>query len=270
MNVVFPISMITLKEGIRNRAIYGISFLAFLLLGLILLVANMVPRDTGKVAVDMALSTISFSGLLVVLFVVINIMAKDLDKKTIYMVLSKPISRAEYIIGKYIGVIMILFITIVFITSIAACCLFFLKASHATYFPHFSWPLFFLAVFFILISLSLLTSLSFLFSSFSSTSFITLVLTIISYLIGQSLGDIKALIEAGNISGEPVSPITQVIVKAAYYIFPNLSYFDIKTQVAHGLAVPGSTVFWTVLYGVVYTILIITLASLIFRKKEFP
>lgn len=270
MNVLWPIAVITWKEGIRNRAIYGISLFAFMLLGLNLLVANMAPRDVGKVAVDMALSTISFSGLLVVLFVGINLMAKDLDKKTIYMVLSKPISRSEYILGKFIGIVLLLLATVAFISFFALGCLFVLKSAYAMYFPRFSWALVFLGIFFIMIMLIILSALSFLFASFSTTSFITLVLTIISYLIGESLSDIKALLETARTTGESVSPITMQVVQAAYYLFPNLSFFDIKLQAAHGLSLPLSTVLWTILYGVVYAALAITAASIIFRKKEFP
>lgn len=270
MNVLWPIAVITFKEGIRNRAIYGISLFALMLLGLNLFVANMAPHDVGKVAVDMALSTVSFSGLLIVLFVGINLMAKDLDRRTIYMVLSKPISRQEYIFGKFFGMVLLLFFTIICISIFACLCLFILKSGYADYFPRFSWGLVFLGLFFIMLTLTLLSALSFLFASFSSTSFITLVLTIISYLIGQSLSDIKALIESAQITGQAVSPITVKVVQVVYYIFPNLSFFDIKLQVAHGLSVPTSTIFWTILYGLVYTALAITAASLIFRKKEFP
>jgi ABC-type transport system involved in multi-copper enzyme maturation permease subunit len=270
MNVLWPIAVITLKEGIRNRAIYGISLFALMLLGLNLLVANMAPRDVGKVAVDMALSTVSFSGLLIVLFVGINLVAKDLDKKTIYMVLSKPISRSEYIIGKFFGVVFLLLSATGFISFFAIACLFVLKTGYANFFLRFSWPLVFLGIFFIMITLILLTALSFLFASFSSTSFITLVLTTISYLIGRSLGDIKALIETADISGQSVSPLTVKVIQVAYYLFPNLSFFDIKTQVAHGFPVPFSTVMWTIVYGIVYSTLAITAASIIFRKKEFP
>jgi ABC-type transport system involved in multi-copper enzyme maturation permease subunit len=270
MNVLWPIAAITFKEGIRNRAIYGISLFALMLLGVNLLVSNMAPHDIGKVAVDMALSTVSFSGLLVVLFVGINLMAKDLDRRTIYMVLSKPISRSEYIVGKFTGIVLLLLTTVIFISFFASVSLFILKAAYAAYFPRFSWSLALLGLLFITLMLILLSALSFLFASFSSTSFITLVLTIISYLIGQSLSDIKALIETAQIGNQAVSPVTVRVVQVAYYLFPNLSFFDIKTQVAHGLPMPISTVFWTVLYGVVYTALAITAASLIFRKKEFP
>ena len=103
MTVLWPITLITFKEGIRNRAVYGISLLALLLFGANFLVAGMMPRDVGKVAVDFALSTISLSGILLVLFIGINLLAKDIDRRTIYMVLARPISRSQYIIGKFFG-----------------------------------------------------------------------------------------------------------------------------------------------------------------------
>jgi ABC-type transport system involved in multi-copper enzyme maturation permease subunit len=197
-------------------------------------------------------------------------MAKDLDRKTIYMVLSKPISRSEYIFGKFFGMVLLLLSTIAFISALAALSLFILKQGYPAFFPRFSWSLVFLGIFFILQMLILLSALSFLFASLSSTSFITLVLTIISYLIGRSLADIKTLFDTPGITGETVSPITVKVVQIAYYLFPNLSFFDIKTQIAHGLSVPLSTVLWTVLYCAVYTTLVVGLASLIFRRREFP
>lgn len=270
MNALWPIAAITFKEGIRNRAIYGISIFALLLLGANLLISGMIMQEVGKVAVDMALSTVSFTGLLLVLFIGINLMAKDLDKRTIYMVLARPVSRAQYIVGKFLGMSVLLVASIVFLSLFAAISIFMVKMSYPGYFPRFSWPMVLLAVSFTTLSLILLSALSFLFASFSSTSFITLILTIISYIIGQSISDVKALVEAPQAVGIQVSPITVKVVQIAYYIFPNLSIFDIKLQAAHGLPISLSYVFWAVSYGVVYTCLTIILASIIFRRREFP
>lgn len=267
MRVLWPIASITFKEGIRNRAVLGISLFAVLLLGLSMFVSNMAPRDVGNVAVDMALSTISLSGLLVVLFVGINLVAKDLDRRTIYMVLSKPISRQEYIFGKFLGVALLVLVSVAVIGAAAAVSLAVLKAGFPDYFQRFSWPLVLLGIFFISLMLVLLTSASFLFSSFSSTSFITLVLTIITYIIGHSINDVKSLIEVPG--SMEISGVTVKVVQAASYLFPNLSLFDIKTKVAHGIAIPADIIVWTVLYGIVYTALLITAASLLFRRKEF-
>lgn len=270
MRTLWPITFITFKEGIRNRAIYGISIFALLLLGANLLISNMFMQEVGKVAVDMALSTVSFAGLLLVLFVGINLMAKDLDKRTIYMVLSRPISRPQYIVGKFFGMVLLLLVTWMFLSFFSVISIQIVKMSAPTYFARFSWFMVLLALFFAFLGLVLLTSLSFLFSSFTSTSFITLVLTVISYVIGQSLGDVKALIENAQVIGIQVSPITTKVIQTAYYVFPNLSFFDIKMQAAHGLSIPASYVFWIVSYGLLYTCLVIALAALVFRKKEFP
>jgi ABC-type transport system involved in multi-copper enzyme maturation permease subunit len=271
MNTLWPIALITFKEGIRNRAIYGITLFALLLFGATALVATMIPREVGKVAVDMALSTISFTGLLLVFFVGINLMAKDLDKRTIYTVLSRPISRSTYIFGKFLGMVLLITVTMSVLSFLAMAAIIFLKASIPDYFTRFSWSLIVLSVFLSMLMLILLSAVSFLFASFTSSSFITLVLTIITYIIGQSVSGVKALIESSSPTlGFGFSPVTLKMVQAAYYLFPNLSLFDIKLQAAHDLPVSVSYVAWTTLYGVVYIVLSITLAALFFRKKEFP
>jgi len=270
MTVLWPIAMITFKEGIRNRAIYGISLFALLLLVANLLVSGMMFQSAGKAAVDIALSAVSFSGLLLVLFVGINLIAKDLDRRTIYMVLARPISRAQYIIGKFFGMVLLIAFAMVVLSVFACLSLLLVKAANPDYFERFSWPLVLLGLAFISLMLLLLSAMSFLFASFSSTSFITLALTIISYIIGQSLGHIKALVEAPQTVGIEVSELTVAIVRTAYYIFPNFSFFNIKLQAAHGLSIAPSYIFWTVVYGIIYTTLVISMAAVIFRKKEFP
>ena len=270
MHLLWPIALITFKEGIRNRSIYGISLLAFLMLIANFLISDMIGYDVGKVAVDIALSAVSFSGLLLVLFVGINLMAKDLDRKTIYMVLSKPISRSQYIIGKFIGISLLIIVCLAILSCFAAVSLELIKLGHPKFFERFSWTLVCLSFFFITLMLFLVSALSFLFASFTSSSFVTFILTIISYIIGMSLNDVKALVETPQSAGITVSPLTVKVVQITYYIFPNLSFYDIKTQAAHGLPVSLSYSFGVVAYTVVYSIIVITIAALIFRKKEFP
>jgi len=270
MQLLWPIALITFKEGIRNRSIYGISMLALLMLVANFIISDMVGHDVGKVSVDIALSAVSFAGLLLVLFVGINLMAKDLDRKTIYMVLAKPISRAQYLIGKYLGVSLLIITCLCILSCFAAISLLLIKLGHPAQFQRFSWPIVGLSFFFTTLMLLLVSALSFLFAAFTSTSFLTFILTIISYIIGMSLNDVKALVEAPQAVGITVSPITVKIVQAAYYIFPNLSFFDIKTQAAHGLLVPLSYIIGIVGYAVLYAVIVMTLACLIFRNKEFP
>ncbi len=270
MSPVWPVAVITFKEGIRNRAVYGITIVALLLLVANVLISGMFMREVGKVAVDMALSAVSFAGLLLVLFVGINLTAKDLEKRTIYMVLSRPVSRSQYIVGKFAGMVFLIVTTFFLLSLFAAGSILLVKASYPGYFPRFSWPMISLALFFIVMMLILLAALSFFFASFSSTSFITLVLTILSYVIGHSIGDVKTLVESPEGAGIEVSPVTVMLVRTAYYVFPNLDIFNIKVQAAHGLALPLSYVMWVILYCLVYTSIVVAAACLIFRRREFP
>lgn len=270
MSPLWPIAFITFKEGTRNRTFYGISLLAFLMMGAAFFISGMIMRDVGKVAVDMALSTVSFAGLLLVLFVGIDLMAKDLDKRTIYMVLARPISRQQYIVGKFLGISLLIATTVCILSLFGAVSIFLVKWAIPGYFPRFSWGPVLLAEAFIAMSLMLISALSVLFASFSSSSFITLILTTSSYIIGQSMSTVKSLVENPQTAGINVSPITVKLVQTAYYLFPNLSLFDIKTQAAHGLAIPMTYIFWTICYGIVYICLVIVFAAFLFRKKEFP
>jgi ABC-type transport system involved in multi-copper enzyme maturation permease subunit len=270
MTTYWPIALITFKEGIRNRAIYGIFLMALMLLIVNSLLCSMIPQEVGKVAVDIALSTVYFSGLLLVFFVGINLMAKDLDRRTIYMVISRPISRSQYIIGKFFGMVLLIIAAMFFLSMFAVLSIFLIKVSYPGYYPRFSWPMVLLALAFSVVPLILLSAMSFLFASFTSSSFITLVLTMIAYIIGRSSYDVKALVESPEAVSAHASPVVVKLVQIAYYLFPNLSIFDIKTQAAHDLAIAPSYILWAILYGVVYTSLVVACAALIFRRREFP
>ena len=271
MRGLWAVTVVTFREGIRNRAFYGISIIALLLLAANLLVAGLAPQEVGKVAVDIALSTVSFAGLLVVLFIGINLVAKDLDRKTIYMVLSRPISRQGYIVGKFFGTAALVVAAVVVVGLFAAASIIITKMSFPAYFPRFAWDGVVLAIGYSALSLVLLTAVSLLFASFASNSFITLVLTVIVYVIGHSLSDVKALIEGGSqvAAVDAAGPMVKV-VQAAYYMFPNLSLFDLKLQAAHGLSIPAAYLGWVALYGLGYSAFVIALAALVFSRREFP
>lgn len=270
MKALWALAVITYKEGIRNRAIYGIFLLALLLFAANFLICGMVMREVGKVAVDVALSAVSFSGLLLVLFVGINLLAKDLDRRTIYMVLARPLSRSQYIWGKFSGMVLLIGTAVASLGSCAVLSIFSVKWAFSEFFPRFSWAPVIWAIVLVGLMLILLTALSFLFASFTTSSFVTLILTVVSYLIGHSVAAIKALVEAPQTVGIEVSSTTVRLIKGAYYLFPNLALLDIKLQAAHNLPIPWTYLAGAVSYGLVYSALAVTLAGLIFSKREFP
>ncbi len=269
MTAVWSVALITFKEGIKNRVIFGIFIIALLLFAATTVVITLFMRDIVKVAVDLSLSTVSFAGLLTLLFIGVNLFGKDLDKRTIYMVISRPISRSEYLVGKFLGIVILALTVVVFLGLISAVPVILSKRFY--YYPEarFDWTIYFIAVIYIFIKLAVVSAVITLFASFTSNSFIALVLSLVVYFIGQSTESVRLLLTS-QVERIEVSPVLSYMVDIAYYIFPNISAFDLKTQAAHGLSISPSYILWTMLYAVFYIVIALSIGALAFRRREFP
>ena len=270
MNRILSLALITYREGIRNRTVYGIVLLSLFVMGLNVLVAGFFMRDIGKVSVDMNLSALSFSGLLLIFFVAINLIAKDIDKKTIHLVLSKPLSRIEYIWGKYLGILFFVTVSLAVLFILSCLNILLLKNMNAGYFTEFSWPVFFEAGFFILIKLAVLSAIVIFFSTVTTSSFITLIFSICTYVVGGTIEEVVLYLKSGSAVGEvPLSDSLLQFIEMVSYLIPNLSVFDFKIEAAHGHAIAAARTAMSLGYGVVYILVLLLLASLIFRRREF-
>lgn len=269
MTAIWSVAVITFKEGIKSRVIFGIFIIALLLFAATTVVTTLFMRDIVKVAVDLSLSTVSFAGLLTLFFIGINLFGKDLDKRTIYMVISRPVSRSQYLIGKFFGIVLLSFVVVVFLGILAAVPVILSKRFYYYTEARFDWGIFFIAVVFIFVKLAVVSAVITLFASFTSNSFIALVLSLVTYIIGQSTESIRLLV-ASQVEKIEVSPILAHTIDVAYYLFPNLSAFDLKTQAAHGLAIGFSYILWTALYAIFYMVIAISIGTLAFRRREFP
>src|SRR3990172_1715641 len=108
-----------------------------------------------------------------------------------------------------------------------------------------------------------------LFAAFTSNSFIALVLSLVAYIIGQSTESVRGPL-ASQVEKIEVSPIMSYMVEIAYYVFPNMSAFDLKMQAAHGLKIGPDYFIWTILYAIFYIIATLAIGTLAFRRREFP
>lgn len=268
MTNLWAIARITFLEGLRSRLFLGLFIIAILLFSSTYTISYLFPFDVIKVATDLSLWTASFVGLILTLFLGTQLIAKDLEKRTIQMVLARAVSRSEYIVGKFIGLSLIIAGSMCVLSGFASLAVWSVDLLTLDRYGTIYWPVFLFSLLMITMMLILLASVIFLFSSFASSSFLALGLTLIVYLIGQSIEELKQFLEAGA-EGHAISPIFLNVVKVAYYIFPNLAAFDFKTQAAHGLSVPPSAMTWSLLYGIFYIGVMITAAAWIFRRREF-
>lgn len=269
MNGIMGLAYITFKEGIKNRAILGIFIMAILMLSATVALTNLFMRDIVKVAADLSLATISFSGLLMTLFIGANLLAKDIDKRTIYMVISRPVSRTGYVAGKFLGFFLLVLAAVAFLGIISSLPVYLAGAGYPNPDSIFKWSVYFVAVLFIAMKLALLASVIIFFSSLTSTSFITLILTIAAYLIGSTNEVVKGILDA-KLEGVHISTTMAGLIKFVYYVFPNLSAFDLKIQAAHGLPVPQGYLLWVFMYWLCYTAIMIASGALIMQRREFP
>lgn len=268
MSPVRAIAGITFKEGIRSRALMGLFILTVLLLLAIITISDLFIKEILSVTVDLTLSTISFSGLLLLLFTGINLLAKDLDKRTIYIVISRPISRPQYITGKFLGLLLIVLLAMAFLGFLGSASILLTRFITGTD-ESIHWFLYLWGVLSITLMLAVVASIIVFFSSFTSNTFITLTLTMAIYIIGQSIEEVRTIVTAG-FRGKEANPALNILVEGVYRIFPNLSIFDFKANAAHGISLSYLNILWVILYGLLYITIIVSIASLIFKKKEFP
>ncbi len=265
MGQIWLLGKITFKEGIRNRILIGILFFAILLTVLNLVFAKMFTYDLSKVSVDLGLSMVSIAGLAVIFFMGINLLTRDFEKRTIYMVISRPIARWQYVLGKFLGLMLMVATSVATISCFAAGCVKTIAIYAPAYVPpNYSWTIFWLSVCFAFISLLIVTALAQFFTCVTTSSYLALLLTASSYFIGQNVEMVRKML-AGK---DEFSSLFIFVVRIATWIFPNLSAFDIKTAAAYGLPMEVTSMGWVAVYGISYLFIILILTVFIFQRRE--
>jgi ABC-type transport system involved in multi-copper enzyme maturation permease subunit len=251
---VAVIALNTFREAKRDRILYLLFFFAALSIAASRVLAILTVGDRIKIVMDVGLASISLFGVLMAILMGTGLVYKEIDKKTIFTLLSKPIHRIEFILGKFLGLVLTLFIMTGLMTLIFLVLLFL----HTF---RVEWAMF-VAVAYIFLELILLTAVAILFSTFS-TPILSSIFSLSFYVIGHMSWGLEALIRK-------IKPgLGRTLVQFLYMVLPDLENFNFKTEVVHGLAIPAGIHAWAVLYGLLYTAFILGLAILIFRRRDF-
>lgn len=259
--------MLTFKEGVRDKAIYGIALFSLMMMFGSMIIMPLFMRELHKVAVDINVSAISLAGLLLTFFVSITMLAKDMDKHTIYSVLSKPYSRTQYIIGKYLGLMLIVLVAYVILLIFSSLTIGVTKVQYATWFKGFDWLSFYQAVYADFLKLMVLNAMVIFFSTVTSGSFITLLFSISTYIAGESIEEVVLYLKT-NPADLALKSGIQPLIDVCQYVLPNLSVFDLKIKAAHDLTITWTYLGTITLYSVVYSSVMLILASMVFQRRE--
>lgn len=269
MKQIKLVAWITFLDCIRKKALHGVYFF-----GIILVISNIIFSgsffwELGKVATDTGLSIVAVSALLIILFLAIQVLRDDLENKSIYLVLSRPISRGQYLIGRYLGLAIILFVSCSILGMLSAFgmqIVFFL--SHQSMPQNFSWSIYLLALGLLFLSYLILLAFALLWATISSQSFTAMLLTLMTYFIGHNIAEVKDIIRSTD-SIFSKSNLLSAILDGTGWIFPNLQQFDLKTMAAYGFSPDPQYILLITMYGLSYIGILLTGAIFIFSKKEF-
>lgn len=238
----------------RDRVLYNLLIFALLMIGSTTYLATLTIADHAKIIKDFGLAAISLFGVLIAIFVGIGLVHKELDKRTIYTVLSKPLPRHEFLLGKYLGLLLTLLVNLAIMAAGLLLVLYFFLWDFS---PSLLW-----AFYFIYLELMLLTALTIFFSSFT-TSTLSAIFTLALFVIGHLSPDLKLLALKSE------SLFTRGLTKFMYYLLPNLENFNLKGVVVYNLPVSPERIIFVTLYALLYIGVLLLLAALVFQRKDF-
>ena len=245
------------REAVRDRVLYNLVLFVLLLTGASVFIGELSGGQERKVIVDLGLSAMLLFGVFIAIFVGVGLVYKEIERRTIYAVFSKPVGRGEFLVGKYLGLCLTLLVNVLVMGVGVSLALLYVSHGWDPLIPKI-WP----AVLLIYMELMLLTATALLFSSFSSPA-LSALLTFMVFIIGHFSADLKSLAASLGSTG------ARWLFTGLYYLLPNLSNYSFITPAAHGRAPSPGFVFATALYAFVYIAVILAAATLVFSRRNF-
>lgn len=255
MSRVVHIAANTFREAVRDRVLYNLIAFAVLLSGAAILVGQISIDIERLVVVNLGLTAVSLFGVVIAIFIGIGLVSKEMDKRTLYTVLSRPVRRWEFIVGKFMGLTGTLFVNTFFMAIGVFAAL--LYVSHK-FQSSDAWIL--VALFFIVLQFLVLCSLTLLFSSFSSP-LLSAVFAFSLFVIGSFAEDLRGFARLSR-------GLTQALATGVAYLVPNFSAFNVIAQVAHEQPIAGQLIAYNTLYALTYSVLAISAAVLVFEHRN--
>ena len=250
---VQAIAINTFREAVRDKILYSLLFFAIALIGASVVLNRLAIGQQTKIITDIGLASISLFGTLIAIFVGIGLVSKEIERRTIFTIVSKPVSRGMFIVGKYLGLLLTLAVEV----AIMSACFLTMIAIYADGLVVPSL----IAIGLIFVELSVVTAVAILFSSFS-TAFLSGLFTMAVWIIGHLTSDLRLF-------GEKAGGAMKVLTDFLYYVLPNFKNFNIKEQVVYGIHVSPEFLGFALLYGVVYVTLVLSVAKMIFERRDF-
>jgi ABC-type transport system involved in multi-copper enzyme maturation permease subunit len=251
---VAAIALNTFREAVRDRILYTILVFAMLLIGASVVLATLSIGQEGKIVKDLGLASSSLFGTFIAIFLGIGLVSKEIERRTLYAIVAKPIYRFQFLVGKYIGLTLTLLVTVGVMALLVAGMAWAVDG-------HFS-PDLMLAAALDFLALMIVTAVAILFSTFSTPT-LSAMFTLAVFVTGRLSGDLRLFAE------QFAGPGLRQLLEGIYLILPDLSRFQIGPQVVHGLPIPPTKLLMTATYGLAYVLVLLLVAIGIFERRDF-
>lgn len=245
------------REAVRDRVLYNLVLFVLLLTAGAIFLGELSGGQEAKIIVDLGLSAILLFGVFIAIFVGVGLVHKEIERRTIYAILSKPIGRGEFLLGKYLGLCLTLLVNVAVMGAGVSLALVYVKPGWDPLVASI-WP----AIFLIYLELAILTAVALLFSSFSSPA-LSALLTFFVFIAGHFSADLKVF--AASLGGAGA----RWFFTAIYYLLPNLSNYSQITPAAHGYYPANSMLLLALLYAAMYASVVLAAGTLIFNRRNF-
>ncbi|HKV60991.1 MAG TPA: ABC transporter permease [Candidatus Acidoferrum sp.] len=256
MTRVGVVALNTLREAVRDRVLYNLVFFALLMMTAAIAVGQISIGIEQTVIVSLGLTAISVIGLLIAIFIGVALVSKEMDKRTLYALLSKPVRRWEFLLGKFAGLVLTLAVNTAAMALGLLLVMIFVKHSLEG-----ADAAVLVAVYFIWLKLALVVALALLFSCFT-TPLLAILFTVGLYIVGLYV------VELRNLPVEVMSPAMATFTSWLSYLLPNFENFNVMAMAAHGRAVPGALILQNTLYTMIYCSIVLTAAAAVFSRKN--
>lgn len=257
---VMAIARNTFREAVRNKILYSLLFFAILLIGSAVALGRLSMNEEVRMTRDIGLFGIDLFGVLIAIFVGVNLLYKELELKTVYTILPKPLRRWEFVLGKWLGMLVTLAVQLA-IMGVA------LYATLALQGADLGGAVL-AALWLLYVNVVVVTSVAVLFSSFS-TPFLSGFFSLGVFFVGRSVADLQQV--AAKMGGG-----IETAVAAASWVLPNLHLFYPSGAIigsehvsVHGTFVGASYLLWNTVYGAGYSLVVLVLAMAIFSRRDF-
>jgi len=245
------------REAVRDRVLYNLVLFVLLLTGAAIFIGELSGGQERKIIVDLGLSAMLLFGVFIAIFVGVGLVYKEIERRTIYAIFSKPVGRGEFIVGKYLGLCLTLLVNVVLMGAGVSLALIYVSRGWDPLALSI-WP----AILLIYFELMILTGVALLFSSFSSPA-LSALLTFFVFIIGHFSSDLK------NLATSLGSTAARMFFKVIYYLLPNLASYTFITPAAHGQTPTTTSIFAAVLYALLYVVVILATTTLVFSRRNF-